>query len=576
MNYKTIRYPGHCAQMRLLMNDLKLNQDRATLKRMLENAVPQTLQDVVIVYAAVTGKQDGELREENYVNKVYPQMIAGRLWSAIQVTTAAGITAVVDLVLADAGKYHGFVRPGAVPPARRFSHNRFGRYYAPGGTKDISARSGGQPARPAISARAQRGTAGESPMSDVDNLISPILTRLGLEPINPGAWSRQRRLVQGTRTAPLIKSVNPADGELLAQVRRASAADYEAVMRQRARSGRAWRSVPAPKRGEAVRLLGEELRRHKDDLGTLVSLENGKIKAEGLGEVQEMIDIADFAVGQSRMLYGLTMHSERPQHRMYEQWHPLGRRRNHLARSTSPWPCGPGTRSSRPSAATPRCGSPRRRRRSCAHRRPAHLQPGDARRADCRRSSSCSSTPAPSSPRASSTIGAWRWSRSPARPRWAARSANASPRASARACWNSAATTPSSSTSSPNLDLAVPAIVFGAVGTAGQRCTTHASRVRARSRSDELEKRLVHAYTQVRIGNPLEAGTLMGPLIDSARGRALHAGASRRRSAAGGDGAHRRRTVLDGPGQLRRARHRRGRATTGRSCRRKPSRRFCT
>src|SRR6185312_2690009 len=99
MNYKTIRYPGHCAQMRLLMNDLKLNHDRTTLKHILENAVPQTLQDVVIVYAAVMGTQDGELREENYVNKIYPQMIAGRLWSAIQVTTAAGITSVVDLVL---------------------------------------------------------------------------------------------------------------------------------------------------------------------------------------------------------------------------------------------------------------------------------------------------------------------------------------------------------------------------------------------------------------------------------------------------------------------------------------------
>src|SRR5207244_8488787 len=86
----------------------------------------------------------------------------------------------------------------------------------------------------------------------------------------------------------------------------------------------AWRDVPAPKRGEAVRLLGEQLRRHKSDLGTLVSLENGKILAEGLGEVQEMIDIADFAVGQSRMLYGLTKHSARPTHRTSEQWHPLG------------------------------------------------------------------------------------------------------------------------------------------------------------------------------------------------------------------------------------------------------------
>jgi len=137
MNYKTIRYPGHCAQMRLLMNDLKLNQDRTTLKRILENAVPQTLQDVVIVYAAVTGKQAGELREENYVNKVYPQVIAGRLWSAIQVTTAAGISAVVDLVLEHKGVFSGFVAQEQFRLTDIIA-NRFGRYYAPGGTKDLS------------------------------------------------------------------------------------------------------------------------------------------------------------------------------------------------------------------------------------------------------------------------------------------------------------------------------------------------------------------------------------------------------------------------------------------------------
>ena len=133
-----MRYPGHCAQMRLLMNDLKLNTDRATLKRVLEHAVPQTLQDVVIVYAAVAGKQDGELREENYVNKIYPQVIAGRLWSAIQVTTAAGITSVVDLVMTSPRKYKGFVAQ------EQFSlpeilDNRFGQFYAPGGTKDVSS-----------------------------------------------------------------------------------------------------------------------------------------------------------------------------------------------------------------------------------------------------------------------------------------------------------------------------------------------------------------------------------------------------------------------------------------------------
>jgi saccharopine dehydrogenase-like NADP-dependent oxidoreductase len=138
MDYKTMRYPGHCEQMRLLMNDLKLNQDRVTLKRILENAVPQTLQDVVVIYAAVTGKQDGELREENYVSKVYPQMIAGRLWSAIQVTTAAGMSAVVDLVLTNAKHYQGYVRQ------EQFSlpavlDNRFGKRYTHSGGKEVSA-----------------------------------------------------------------------------------------------------------------------------------------------------------------------------------------------------------------------------------------------------------------------------------------------------------------------------------------------------------------------------------------------------------------------------------------------------
>jgi saccharopine dehydrogenase-like NADP-dependent oxidoreductase len=138
MNYKTIRYPGHCEQMRLLMNGLKLNHDRGTLKRILENSVPQTLQDVVIIYAAVNGMQNGELREENYVNKVYPQVVAGRLWSAIQVTTAAGICSVVDLVLSDTRRFKGFV------PQEQFKlsdilNNRFGRYYAHGGTNKTSA-----------------------------------------------------------------------------------------------------------------------------------------------------------------------------------------------------------------------------------------------------------------------------------------------------------------------------------------------------------------------------------------------------------------------------------------------------
>jgi len=138
MNYKTIRYRGHCEQMRLLMNGLKLNHDRGTLKRILENSIPQTLQDVVIIYAAVTGDQDGEFREENYVNKVYPQVVAGRLWSAIQITTAAGICSVLDLVLAKPEQYHGFVAQEQFKLSD-ILENRFGRFYAHGGTNITSA-----------------------------------------------------------------------------------------------------------------------------------------------------------------------------------------------------------------------------------------------------------------------------------------------------------------------------------------------------------------------------------------------------------------------------------------------------
>jgi len=129
---------------------------------------------------------------------------------------------------------------------------------------------------------------------------------------------------QAARDAGILESVNPATGAPIGRVYASSAADYERLMERAEAAFKVWRTIPAPRRGEAVRLCGEALRRHKDALGSLVTLEMGKIKAEGDGEVQEMIDIADFAVGQSRMLYGLSMHSERPGHRMFEQWHPLG------------------------------------------------------------------------------------------------------------------------------------------------------------------------------------------------------------------------------------------------------------
>lgn len=130
MNYKTIRYPGHCEKMRILMNDLKLNEDRETLKRILENAVPKTYQDVVLVYVSVTGMQHGVYLEENYMNKVYPHVVSGLRWSAIQITTASGICAVVDLVLANSNQYKGIVLQEQFS-FDDFIKNRFGKYYIP-------------------------------------------------------------------------------------------------------------------------------------------------------------------------------------------------------------------------------------------------------------------------------------------------------------------------------------------------------------------------------------------------------------------------------------------------------------
>src|SRR5574337_2131236 len=153
--------------------------------------------------------------------------------------------------------------------------------------------------------------------------VNKILSALGLEPDNAGVWTPTGgwRRSDG---AQVLESINPATGKVLAKVHCATAADYAQVIQDAQAAFKQWRDVPAPKRGEAVRLIGLALRAHKDALGSLVSLEMGKIKAEGDGEVQEMIDVADFAVGQARMLYGRSMQSERPQHRMYEQWHPLG------------------------------------------------------------------------------------------------------------------------------------------------------------------------------------------------------------------------------------------------------------
>ena len=346
-------------------------------------------------------------------------------------------------------------------------------------------------------------------MSSID--FHALLARLGLSETNPGAWSGSKGWSTSQEGA-LVNVRNPATGAVIAQVRPASVTDYENVITSALETAAIWRTVPAPKRGEAVRLLGEELRQHKTDLGTLVSLENGKILAEGLGEVQEMIDIADFAVGQSRMLYGNTMHSERPQHRMYEQWHPLGvvgiisafnfpvavwAWNSFLAAicgNVSVW---------KPSPKTPLTAL------AVQHlcngvMKSAGLPPIfqlfiDAgtelatRFVDDRRVALVSFT-------GSTTVGRQVGERVAAR----------MGKSLLELGGNNAIIVDDTA----NLDLAVPAIVFGAVGTAGQRCTTTRRVFVHSSRAVELERRLVHAYSQVKIGDPLESGTLMGPLID--------------------------------------------------------------
>ena len=310
-----------------------------------------------------------------------------------------------------------------------------------------------------------------------------------------------------------VVSTNPANDEPLARVKLASADDLEAVIAAAASAAHAWRDVPAPRRGEAVRRFGNLLREHKDALGTLVSLENGKIKAEGDGEVQEMIDIADFAVGQSRMLYGKTMHSERIAHRMYEQWHPLGVvgviSAFNFPVAVWAWNamlaaiCGNAT-VWKPSPKTPlaalavqalanrvmsELSLPPIFTLAIAGNAETHALVADPRIA------LVSFTGSSAVGRDIATTVAGRFGKS-----------------LLECAGNNAIIVAEDA----DFDLVVPGVVFGAVGTAGQRCTTTRRLIVHETRVDELLGRLKTAYAQVRIGDPLEAATLMGPLIDAA------------------------------------------------------------
>jgi aldehyde dehydrogenase (NAD+) len=342
--------------------------------------------------------------------------------------------------------------------------------------------------------------------------VSSLLECLGLQPVNAGTWCGDGWLADPS--ARVIESVNPTTGEVIGRVQATTPAQYEQVMASAVAAARAWRKVPAPKRGEAVRLMGEALRQYKSALGSLVSLEMGKIKAEGDGEVQEMIDIADFAVGQSRMLYGLQMHSERPNHRMFEQWHPLGVvgviSAFNFPVAVWSWNaflaaiCGNAT-VWKPSPKTALCAVAVQH--ICNRVLERHGFPPifqlfiddgvdlAVKFVEDRRVDLVSFT-------GSTTVGR----------DVAQRVAKRLGKVLLELGGNNAIIVDEFA----NLDLVVPAVVFGAVGTAGQRCTTTRRVFVHESRMAELERRLVGAYKQVRIGDPLVDGTLMGPLIDGA------------------------------------------------------------
>jgi len=347
-------------------------------------------------------------------------------------------------------------------------------------------------------------------MTEPDKRAAPLLARFGLASehagvcLGPGQWRGG---------GPAIVSQNPANERSIGMVKAATADDLAAAIASAQAAALTWRDVPAPRRGEAVRQFGLVLREHKDALGSLVALENGKIKAEGDGEVQEMIDIADFAGGQSRMLYGKTMPSERPRHSMREQWHPLGVVGVITAFNfpVAVWAwnamlaavCGNAV-VWKPSPKTPFTALAVQ---MLANRIVESLAlPPIFALAVCDNALAPSLAADPRVPLVSFTG-------SSAVGRDVARTVAARFGKTLLECAGNNAIIV---TDDADPDLVVPAVMFGAVGTAGQRCTTTRRLIVARERHDPIVARLAAAYAQVRIGDPLDAATLMGPLIDAA------------------------------------------------------------
>lgn len=342
--------------------------------------------------------------------------------------------------------------------------------------------------------------------------MKSLLEKLNIKDVNPGASFGVDNWINDTKGAKL-DSYNPSTGEVIASVVQATPASYDQVVEASQKAFATWREWPAPKRGQLVRDLGEASRTLKEPLGELVSLEMGKIRAEGLGEVQEMIDICEFALGLSRQLYGLTMHSERPNHRMYEQWHPLG-------------PVGVITAFNFPiavwswnSTLATVCGD-------TVIWKPSELVPltAIATQHICNRVMADYGIDGvfslvigtgqevgelmindPRVPLVSFT-GSTKVGRHIGQT-----VAGRFGKTLLELGGNNAIIVAEDA----NLDLAVRGILFGAVGTAGQRCTSTRRIIAHKSIVNELSDRLVKAYAQVNIGDPLAEGTLMGPLVTS-------------------------------------------------------------
>ncbi len=340
--------------------------------------------------------------------------------------------------------------------------------------------------------------------------MKALLDKLQIKDVNIGSCSGPDDWYEDSQSEKIV-SYDPATGNPIATVLQATEKTYEDVMIQAVNAFQSWRMLPAPKRGLVVRDLGEALREYCEPLGELVTLEMGKIRAEGIGEVQEMIDICDFAVGLSRQFYGLTMHSERPAHRMYEQWHPMGVvgviSAFNFPVAVWAWnsaiaaACG-DTVVWKPSSETPLTAVAVQHisnRVMADHGLKGILNITIGRGAVVgERMINDARLPL------ISFTGSTKMGR---------RVSEAVARRFGRTILELGGNNAIIVDKDANLDMAMRAILFGAVGTAGQRCTSTRRVIIHKSIFSELIEKICSAYGQVKIGNPIEEGILMGPLV---------------------------------------------------------------